>query len=215
MMIPRSSLFLIFCFLCFNVFAQRYSYNKWDAALVEHANTAKSVDYMNQDEKKVILYINLVRINPKLFSETYLQQYIDSLRVNNSLHSDEYSYIVSLQKDLGSIEKRKALLPLKELHESANALAQAMGESGSTGHGNYNKRFSKVMKETNCYKTGEDCDYGFEAPLDIVLHLLIDNGVPDLGHRKNILDKDFTNIGTSIKPHKKYGWNCVIDFVGR
>jgi uncharacterized protein YkwD len=130
------------------------------------------------------------------------------------LHGDENSYIVSLEKDLGSIEKREPLLPLKELYESASAFAQSMGESGGTGHGNYNKRFSKVMKETNSYKTGEDCDYGYEAPLAIVLHLLIDNGVSDLGHRKNILDKDFTHIGTSIKPHKKYRWNCVIDFVG-
>ena len=95
--------------------------------------------------------------------------------------------------------KKEKLYFYLELYESANALAQTMRESGGTGHGNYNKRFSKVMKETNSYKTGEDCGYGNEAPLAIVLHLLIDNGVPSLGHRKNILDKDFTNIGTSIK----------------
>ena len=213
-MTVRCGLILSLCFLYFNIFAQQYSYNKWDPVTLEKANTAKSVGYMDQDEKKVIFYINLARLNPKLFSETYLQQYIDSLRTNNSLHPDEYSYIVSLQKDLKSIEKREALLPLKELYESANTLAQGMGEIGGVGHDNYDKRFSKVMKESNSYKTGEDCDYGYQSPLTIVFHLLIDNGVPDLGHRKNILDKDFTHIGVSIKPHKKYRWNCVIDFVG-
>jgi len=35
--------------------------------------------------------------------------------------------------------------------------------------------------------------------------------VPSLGHRE-ILFTDFTKIGVSIQPHKKYGWNTVLDF---
>jgi hypothetical protein len=42
------------------------------------------------------------------------------------------------------------------------------------------------------------------------MDLLIDEGVPSLGHRI-ILFKPHTQIGVSIQPHKKYRWNAVLD----
>ncbi|MCZ6692800.1 MAG: CAP domain-containing protein, partial [Bacteroidetes bacterium] len=61
---------------------------------------------------------------------------------------------------------------------------------------------------------GENCAYGLYSPLDIVMGLLIDEGVSDLGHRKNILNPDYKVIGVAIRPHKSYGTNCVQDFAG-
>ena len=51
---------------------------------------------------------------------------------------------------------------------------------------------------------------GEMEPLEIVLSLLIDEGVPSLGHRKILLG-NYSQIGLSIKPHKKYETNTVID----
>jgi uncharacterized protein YkwD len=43
---------------------------------------------------------------------------------------------------------------------------------------------------------------------------MIDEGVSDLGHRKNILDKEYTAAGVSIQPHKRYKVNAVMNFGG-
>lgn len=45
-----------------------------------------------------------------------------------------------------------------------------------------------------------------------MLQLLIDDGVPGRGHRKNILAPGMRYIGTSIQPHARYAYNCVQDF---
>jgi hypothetical protein len=43
---------------------------------------------------------------------------------------------------------------------------------------------------------------------------LVDDGVPDRGHLKNIMDKAFGKTGVAIGPHKTYGTVCVMDFAG-
>ena len=58
----------------------------------------------------------------------------------------------------------------------------------------------------------ECCDYGSNRAIDIVLSLLIDEGVPDLGHRKIILYGAYQDVGISIQPHAKYRNCTVIDF---
>ena len=58
----------------------------------------------------------------------------------------------------------------------------------------------------------ENCSYGYQDALSIVITLLIDDGIKDLGHRKNILNESYNSVGVAIRPHKKYRVNCVIDF---
>ena len=57
----------------------------------------------------------------------------------------------------------------------------------------------------------ESLDSGLR--LEIVVSLLIADGVKSRGHRKNIMSKDFktTGIGFAAQ-HKKYGCECVLDF---
>jgi len=65
-------------------------------------------------------------------------------------------------------------------------------------------------EEPNFYS--ECCSYGFEKAVDIVLQLLVDYRVSDLGHRKIMLDSKQKLLGVSIQPHKKYSNNAVLDF---
>ena len=48
--------------------------------------------------------------------------------------------------------------------------------------------------------------------VEIVITLLIDEGVKGEGHRINILNEEFNSVGVAIYPHKTYKTNCVIDF---
>ena len=66
------------------------------------------------------------------------------------------------------------------------------GPSGITSHtgtdGTRPKdRMSKYVKVEGL--SGENIDYGDKEPLDVILDLCIDDGVPGRGHRTNIFNK--------------------------
>lgn len=180
----------------------------WDTTIVRLANSAKNISYMTDDEKQVIFYINLCRMQPRLFSKTFLKQYL-----TENPDKETNSYVVSLLKDLKGSKPRHPLQPDADLYKSAEKWATETGKSGATGHGDFNKRFKSFLKKNNV-AVGENCDYGNSDPLAIVLDLLIDEGIEDVGHRRNMLAATFNTIGVSIKPHKGYDWDCVMDFEG-
>lgn len=61
-------------------------------------------------------------------------------------------------------------------------------------------------------EVAENIYYGRYTPEEIVMQLLIDEKIEDLGHRHNLLNPKYNSIGVSIKPHKKYEYNCVMSF---
>jgi uncharacterized protein YkwD len=63
-------------------------------------------------------------------------------------------------------------------------------------------------------KISENMTFGPATPHDIVAALLIDDGITDRGHRKNILDPDIKLVGISCGPHKSYRVMCDIVHAG-
>ena len=188
-----------------------YPYNKWTTTELKMAATYRGLEYLSDIDTAVLFYCNLARINPKLFRDTYLIEYCqnDSLR-EFPRKLAKSSYFKSLWKELSSLKKAEPLLPQKDLSEIASKHAETMGKLGKLGHDNYDKRFKNVNSKYN--PNGENCDYGSKDPLEIVMHLLIDEGVSSLGHRKNILSKNFNCYGGALKEHSKYTYNYVMDF---
>ena len=177
---------------------------KYTTDLLEQANTADTSNYLTDEEKKVIQICNLARINGKLFKENILLHWPDIAE-----HLDNNKYIGSLLTEIEKVKNLPLLQPNYYFHVLAKQHATDMGISGQAGHKGSEQRFNKMIKKTAAYKCGENCDYGYDKAIDIVMHLLIDDGVVSLGHRKSILDKDFNSIGVSIMPHQKYEYNCV------
>ncbi|MDF2436918.1 MAG: hypothetical protein K0Q95_1294 [Bacteroidota bacterium] len=194
--------FLLLIFFSLSTFAQKNL--RWKDEVTRKANTAADLKYLTKEEKAVILYINLVRLDPKLFGETYLRQYLDSTKQKDT-------YTRSLIKTLETTKPLNVLMPDQKLYEFAKAHATKFGKEGKIGHENYTERISKIRKNFGG-TMAENCDYGNKKALDVVMSLLIDEGIKSLGHRENILDPEFKFIGTSIQPHKKHEWNCVMDF---
>ena len=104
-----------------------------------------------------------------------------------------------------------------------------IGPAGASGHrgtskfccvtfedgSNYNTRIEKYCKWGGSIY--ESIDYGHEArsPLDVVLALLVDDGLQSRGNRKNLLGDSYKHIGIAAGPHKEYGRVVVITYAAQ
>jgi uncharacterized protein YkwD len=69
------------------------------------------------------------------------------------------------------------------------------------------KRHGSVTGES-----GENINFGAETGREIVIGLLVDDGVPSRGHRANIMDPAYSVVGVAIGPHKTIRTMCTMDF---
>jgi uncharacterized protein YkwD len=182
---------------------------QWDKAILESANTARNSSFMTAEEQKVIYFINLVRVDPALFGKTFLKFYLDSAKIHRS------KYVNSLISDLQKSNACGLVTPEIDLTTEARNHAKDLGMVGKIGHNasdgqSYMGRIEELKKK---YATvAETCQYGYQDALSIVIDLLIDEGVEDLGHRRIMLDEKLQFAGAAIEPHKRYKYNCVVEF---
>jgi uncharacterized protein YkwD len=184
----------------------------WPDSTLAKANSAKDVDYMNEEEKEAVFYTNLARINPPLFADTYLKDYLKA----NKIKKDKD--IKELISDLEEAPRMRVLQPSEPLTEMARSHAKDMGESGRTGHQSSDgTSFRKRSEKYEAYFSAinENCNYGNDKGVDAVIDLLIDRKVPNAGHRRNMLDPEMTHIGIAIEPHVRWRHNFVQDFGAR
>lgn len=180
------------------------------------ANIADTVDYLQDEEKKVIMFINLARMDGQKFYKSFILDYVKRRNAFNSTYlSPENNYLISLKTDLQRIKNIRVLFPYKALCLSASFHAKDMGRVGGLGHDSSDgtecfKRIRRFFPELEFGE--ENCSYGFGSAEDIVCQLLIDKDVPSLGHRESILNPSLRIIGVGISTHKSYGYNCVIDY---
>ena len=98
---------------------------------------------------------------------------------------------------------RQPLKPDLTMYKLARCWAKESGESGLVGH-------NRVQCEKGFM--AECCSYGKSTALGIVLQLLIDHGVPSLGHRKICLSDKYSLVGATISTHLTYRFTSVLDF---
>jgi uncharacterized protein YkwD len=95
--------------------------------------------------------------------------------------------------------------------------AKDQGSAGSSQHKGSDG--SQSWNRVNRYGTweksvAENIAFGSDKARNIVLFLIIDDGVSTRGHRKNIFRPDFRVVGVACGPHPTYGTVCVITFAG-
>lgn len=176
---------------------------EWNNPVYLKCNTAKDANYMTGPEKEVIYILNLLRTNPALFAKTVVKQYPEKSGQGYLVNS---WYYTSLLDTLKKIKPIVVLKPDINCFNSAQCHALYAGATGYAGHDR-----SSAECQSKKYFNGECCDYGNKEPLEIVMSLLIDEGVPSLGHRDVCLSP-YKKIGVSIQAHQKYRYNAVLDF---
>ncbi len=87
----------------------------------------------------------------------------------------------------------------------------AFGHGGSD-HSNPGARLSRYGVWSG--RWGENISYGKSTARDIVVALIVDDGLRGRKHRKNIFNSDFHFAGAAVGPHAHYRTVCSIDFAG-
>ena len=156
-------------------------------AEINKANTAKDATYLSDDEKLVIFYMNLARLDGEKFTEAYL----------SDLKKSTNSYEKSLVEDLKNSKNKKMLIPNENLCKASRAHVNDIGPKGLVQHNSSDgtATFTRVKKYYKGGQMGENIQFGPSDPLKIVRQLLIDQNTESLGHRKNILGDAYTRIG--------------------
>lgn len=185
------------------------------------AEELASPAYLSALESKVLFELNLARSNPSLYAD-YLQE---MRRFFRGARLERPGEIIIITKEgapaveeavayLRSLPPLQALVPSRGMSLAAKAHASdqrggAMGHSGSDG--------SQPADRVNRYgawqgKVAENIAYGGRSARGVIMQLIIDDGVPDRGHRMTIFDAEYGVVGVGCGPHARFGDMCVIDF---
>lgn len=87
------------------------------------------------------------------------------------------------------------------------------GAIGHTGSGGFTLERRLQRRGVNYRLAAENISYGHREAREIVLSLIVDDGVRDRGHRANLFLPNVDAMGVGCGPHKGYGWMCVQDLV--
>lgn len=164
----------------------------------ERANTAVNVAYLSQIEKEVYYYLNLARLNPKLFEQTFVANF-------NGIPGHTLGYAFEERKQslidyMSTMEPLDALVHDDMLYEMAECFAIEGGNIGVMGHDRSSTRCAVAYSAECC------CYAETDSGLWYVLSLLVDAGENNaaLGHRKILLemeDRRFSYLGVSVRSH--------------
>lgn len=166
--------------------------------------------------------LNTVRTNPKLYA-TYLEALRSYYKGNRFEEPGEIPVItqegVAALND--AINHLKSMTPVGAL-AWADGLAKAAadhvkdtGPKGLLGHtGSDGSSMSDRVERYGTWNItiGENISYGATTARRIMIQLLVDDGVSDRGHRKNMVNPVYRFVGMSVGPHKEYSVMCVQDF---
>ncbi|TDG34884.1 CAP domain-containing protein [Pedobacter changchengzhani] len=214
---------VLLIFLCAGTaFAQ-----DWTAAEFKKADTGEFVSYLTDDEKDVIFYMNLIRLDGDKFFNTYIQDYVTAYNESVKRYRNynqlkitlDNSYYKSLRTHLQRVKNFPLFFPDEKLtRASRNHAIDLKIHNIDTHEGSNGDSFAKRLSKYFPNKVvSENIDFGYNKGLDIVCHLLLDCGVPSLGHRYTILDQKYNLnlVGVNIQSHPSNKYCTVIDFVAQ
>lgn len=173
----------------------------------------------DSDVKNFLDEMNKVRTNPKSIIpeleatvKKFQGKQLGYMMTNEG--PGAYNELISFLK------KQAPLAPMtwsNGLGSACQKFVNVAGPSGATGHSSPNgdSMSDRISAEGSWQSTiGENLAYGDRDGKKSLIQLMVDDGVPSRGHRKNIFNTKFKVIGIAIGSHKGYRFMTCNDFAG-
>lgn len=174
---------------------------------------------------KVLAEINLARSEPRTYAG-FLREFRGRFRgeyyvlPGSTTRIQTSEGVKAVDEAIKFLSRQKPLPPLTwsdGLAAAAAELAEEQGRSGATGHvGRQSHGMRERIERHGKWERqiAENIGYGPKDPRNMVMQLIVDDGVPGRGHRKNTFGPAFNTAGVACGPHPEFGNMCVIDFAG-
>jgi uncharacterized protein YkwD len=184
-----------------------------------------SVPFLSPLEVEIIEEMNLARAEPQKYAAFIeeFKKYYDGNRLmipgrkkalatsDGVAAVDEAINFLRAAQPVPPLEIVKGMCLAAKDHASDLALKGITGHRGSDGS-SPNARVDRYGRWEGA--VGETVVYEISTARQIVISLIIDDGVPNRGHRRNIFDANYRVAGVSIHDSSTNGARCVVDYAG-
>ena len=173
-------------------------------------------------DKQIFELQNKLRSDPRSFIP-YLQEWLgrfegDLLKQpgKTTLRTKEGPAAVQEAIEyLNRIEPVRTLRFNEELGKAARDHTVDIGPKGLVQHESSDgtsvkERLKRYGKIVTCY--GENLSFHCETAIEVIMQMLIDDGVPNRGHRENLFNNDFRVCGIFSGDHKDFDTVTVCDY---
>ncbi len=193
-----------------------------DEHLLRFNKGVKDLGFLSEIEKNVIVELNKARTNPAEYAEylvdfkrLYLGKYIRIPGKENIITEEGAAAVTEAVEFLESTDPLPPLAISKGISLAAKSHVKDQGPTGLMTHRGTDDsspldrmlRFGKVKGAW-----GENIGYGDETAREVVMQLIIDDGIYDREHRNKIFTPEFAVVGVAYGIHNAYGTMCVMNF---
>ena len=129
-----------------------------------------------------------------------------------------YEGVSAVNDSIQFLKNQKPLNELilnKDITQACKDHIEDIGPKGLTTHEgskgcNIGDRIEKYCEWDGA--TAENLDFGFQKAENILLNMIIDDGVKERFQRMNLFNPEFNYVGIAAGPHKEYGICVAIGF---
>lgn len=195
--------------------------NSWAAAPIYESRENCSIGSSTADfSRQLVTEVNSLRANPRTYIPILMAQFAhlnaQGRYLNHGVWYSTREGMKAVHEAIEFLKKAQPKAPLSFsgcLSKAAQQHVNDQGSKGGFGHqGSDGRMPSERAKayvgavEPYC---GENISYGPRTAQEVVVQLLVDDGVPSRGHRANLFDARYHSIGIGAGFHKTFGYMSV------
>jgi hypothetical protein len=163
---------------------------------------------LSSQEKEHYYWLNFSRTNPKLFWDSAVQPILDQFPNLSGDNANSLKQELSNNNILPRLSLNKTLIGLSKNQANDNLNQGRLNHTNSIGI-----RFDQRLKDAQIKRcAAENLVTGPPNMLFTLVLLYLDIGLPELGHRKNLLNNNYTEIGIGAATKSGELYFIVQDF---
>jgi uncharacterized protein YkwD len=173
-------------------------------------------------EREILAELNFARAHPRRYADR-LRSYRRHFRgkivqypgKTEGLRTSEG--VAAVDEAIAFLERQSPVGPLAPAPLLANAAADHVAEQGPRGATGHRSKDGadprdRVRRRGGGNYVAETITYGPPSGVEVVRQLIVDDDVPNRGHRRTVFAAEMRFVGIRCGPHTSYRVMCVAEF---